>query len=83
MTEEENSDHRRWLKENKVREDREKLTKMFNVADAPQETEDEAALERSQRELAEEEIAELYADGRITREQAREELEKLFGHLDD
>jgi len=83
MAEEENSDHRRWLKENKAREDREKLSHTSNVVRAPQATEDEAALQRSHRELAEEEIAELQADGRITGEQAREVLEKLFGHLDD
>jgi formiminotetrahydrofolate cyclodeaminase len=83
MTDEENSDHRRWLKENKAREDKEKLTQISDAVRAPQETEDEAALQRSHRELAEAEIAELQADGRITGEQAREVLEKLFGHLDD
>ena len=83
MAEEENSDHRRWLKENKAREDREKLTQMSNAVRASQETENEVALQRSYRELAKEEIAELQADGRITEEQAREVLDKLFGHLDD
>jgi ADP-ribosylglycohydrolase len=83
MTEEKNSDPRRWLKENKAREDREKMTKISNTVHASQEADDEAALQYSYRDLAEKEIAEVQADGRITGEQVREVLDKLFGHLDE